>query len=107
MVNKFLALPIITTGPGSDGNVSLSFAALQNSRPLLTMCFVCWDQRWACKLYFKVSKSQICTFLGSFRYHKSENFLVVPIREIANPQFLMVYPQIAQLQIYLVFPSAT
>jgi hypothetical protein len=36
MVNKFLALPIITTGPGSDGNVSLSFTVFQNSLPLLT-----------------------------------------------------------------------
>jgi len=28
---------------------------------------------------FKVRKSQICKFLGSFRYHKFANFLGVPI----------------------------
>jgi hypothetical protein len=42
---------------------------------------------------------KICKFLGSFRYHKSANFLGVPVRKIfiVDPQFLQDTQNTAQL----------
>jgi hypothetical protein len=45
-------------------------------------------------LFYFFRRSQIDKFFGLFRYRKSANFLVVPVRKLQTRKFCMINPQI-------------
>jgi hypothetical protein len=62
------------------------FQKYSKSQVPLRQLFSAWLHKVG-KLNFKVRKSEIGKFLGSFRYHKYTNFSGVPCQS-SNPKFL-------------------